>query len=164
MPAARRSPASTATARSPAHRASRGSTTRRSWCWRSPSTMSGVGGWSIQQLVEFLAAVSSREDGAATMHTAVERAAEALEAEVGALVVDGQVATSVGFAAGEVPAAELVAAADGAECVELPGLGACAVATAPVTGPRKKTLILARAGGEPFGRPDINLLRGMARV
>src|SRR3954453_2966487 len=156
MPAARRSPASTATARSPAHRASRGSTTRRSWCWRSPSTMSGVGGWSVQQLVEFLAAVSSQEDGAATMHTAVERAAEALEAEVGALVVDGQVATSVGFAAGEGPAAELVAAgevpaaepgaaADGAECVELPGLGACVIATAPVTGPRKKTLILARA-------------------
>src|SRR5689334_4936987 len=123
--------------------------------------MSGVGGWSIQQLVEFLAAVSSRGDGPATMRTAVERAAEALDAEVGALVVDGRVVTSVGFAAGDVPEAELAAALE-ADTIELPGLGPCVATRAPVA--PEGAMVLARQGGESFSRADVNLLRGMARV
>ncbi|MEA2501666.1 MAG: hypothetical protein QOD01_1777, partial [Actinomycetota bacterium] len=53
--------------------------------------------WSTQQLAEFLAAVSSSETEASAALTAVERAAEALEAEVAAIVCGGEVVAAVGY-------------------------------------------------------------------
>ena len=55
--------------------------------------------WSTHQLAEFLAAVSSFKDEASATRGAIERAAEAFEAEVGAIVRNGSVVSSVGFPA-----------------------------------------------------------------
>jgi diguanylate cyclase (GGDEF)-like protein len=122
--------------------------------------------WSTHQLVEFLAGVSASADVEAAMRGAVERAAEALEAEVGALIVGDRVVTSVGFPGGRAPEPELLAlagAADG-EAADLPGVGRCRVAGATLEGEREARLVLARLGDDPFSREDVNLLRGMGRV
>ena len=126
--------------------------------------MSGTN-WSTQQLAEFLAVVSSVPDPAAALREAIERAAEALEAEVGAVVQGGVVRASVGFPVAEAPEAELAAiVAAGAETAELPGLGLCRVTIAPLEGAAEGAMLLARMGDDPFDRPEISLVRGMARV
>ena len=96
---------------------------------------------------------------------AIERSAEALEAEVGAVVQDGELKASIGFPAGQAPAAELVEAAttDASE-IDLPGLGRCAATVARLDGDAPGFLLLGRIGGEEFSREDVNLLRGMSRV
>ena len=112
----------------------------------APSPATGAG-WHAQQIAEFLAAVSAYEHEAAALDGAVERAAEAMEAEVAAVVRDGQVPASVGFRAGQVPVAAVVAAAapgpgtaapgpgaaaaTGAAALHVPGVGDCATVTVP---------------------------------
>ena len=59
--------------------------------------MTSARSWSTHQLVEFMAGVSASEDVESAMRLAVERAAEALEAEVGALLTPDRVVTSIGF-------------------------------------------------------------------
>src|SRR5205823_13861418 len=61
--------------------------------------MSDSSTWLTQQLVEFLAAVSSSPDERIAIRTALERAAEAFEAEVGAVELGGEVVASVGLPA-----------------------------------------------------------------
>jgi diguanylate cyclase (GGDEF)-like protein len=124
-----------------------------------------VADWSTHQLTEFLAAVSACEDEDEATREAVERAAEALEAELGAVVRGGSIVASVGFPRGRVLEAELAAVATGrAERLEVPGLGVCATAVAPLDDDPSGRLVLARASGEPFDREDVSLLRGMSRV
>ncbi|MEA2256356.1 MAG: hypothetical protein QOG35_2401, partial [Solirubrobacteraceae bacterium] len=123
------------------------------------------GNWSTQQLAEFLAVVSAVPEPAAAVREAVERAAEALEAEVGAVVQDGAVTASVGFPAGAVPEDDLLALAlAAADAADLPGLGPCRIAVAPLEGAESGSILLARLGDVPFDRPEISLVRGMARV
>ena len=124
-----------------------------------------VGNWSTQQLAEFLAVVSSVPEPAAAIREAIERSAEALEAEVGAIVQDGAVTACVGFPAGMVPEAELLelATSDG-DVADLPGLGECRVAVVPLEGAGDGCMLLARMGDDPFDRPEISLMRGMGRV
>ena len=77
--------------------------------------------WSTQQLAEFLGAVSVCETEASAALTAVERAAEALEAEVAAIVCGGEIVAAVGYPEGAAPAGELMTVAkDGGELV-VPG-------------------------------------------
>ncbi len=122
----------------------------------------GPSEWHAQQLAEFLAAVWAYEDEPSALDGAVERAAEALEAEVAAVVRSGVVAASVGFRAGRTPVEDVVAAASGAAPgLMVPGIGDCAVVTAPVDD--ATTLVLARSGGA-FASDEALLLRGMARV
>src|SRR2546429_515352 len=68
--------------------------------------------WSTQQLAEFLAVVSSAETEAAAARAAVERAAEALDAAVGAIVCGGGAAAAAGVPRGAPPVADESAAAD----------------------------------------------------
>src|SRR5205814_9179013 len=72
-------------------------------------TMTHVG-WSTHQLAEYLASISAFSDEESLTHGAVDRAAEAFEAEVGALIAGGRVIYAVGFPAGGVPEADLLAA------------------------------------------------------
>jgi diguanylate cyclase (GGDEF)-like protein len=124
-----------------------------------------LGTWSTHQLTEFLAAVSASGDEHAATIEAVERAAEALEAELGAVVRAGSVVASVGFPRGRVPAAELVDLAAGAvDRLELPGIGTCSTAVVALDDDSSGRLVLARVSREPFGPEDISLLRGMSRV
>jgi diguanylate cyclase (GGDEF)-like protein len=120
--------------------------------------------WTTQQLVEFLSLVSSFPDEQSAIGGAVERAAEALEAEVGAVVSDGRVRASTGFPADDVPVGPLLAAAEGSSrSIDVPGAGACAVLSVPLEDGMSGWLVLAR-GGEDFNRQESNLLRGMGRV
>jgi diguanylate cyclase (GGDEF)-like protein len=121
--------------------------------------------WTTQQLAEFLAAVTAFNDGHSAVRGGVERAAEALDAEVAALVNGGGVVESIGFPAGDAPEEELVAAAahDLIE-LELPVVGSCEVMTAELGEDHGGTLLVARAGGISYSQEEADLLRGMGRV
>jgi hypothetical protein len=53
--------------------------------------------WSIHQLTEYFEAVASQDNEFAAARGAIELAAEALGAELGALVRDGELLTCVGW-------------------------------------------------------------------
>lgn len=119
--------------------------------------------WSTQQLAEFLAAVSVAPDYACAARLAVERAAEALEAEIAAIVRDGSVEAAIGFPEGQAPEAELVAAVSQPP-QELPGVGSCRTVAAPFDDERGAWLLAARIGDEGFAADELVLARSMARV
>ena len=119
--------------------------------------------WSTQQLAEFLAAVSVATDYPRAARVAVERAAEALEAEIAAVVRDGAVEASIGFPEGSVPVPEIVAAVDHA-AMAFPGLGPCRTTAAPFDDKRGAWLVLGRLGPEGFSAEEVVLARSMARV
>lgn len=118
----------------------------------------------IQQLVELMAVVSSSTDEASAVQHAVERSAQALEAEVAAVVFEGKVAASIGFPLGAVPNDDIVAVSlHEQDWLEVPGVGRCSVAAAAWEGSKPGHLVLAR-WGEPFAIEEQNLVRGMARL
>src|SRR5207244_8511028 len=120
--------------------------------------------WRPEQLTEFLAAVSSYVDEQSACDGAVERAAEAIEAEVGVLLRDGVVVSSVGFPQGKVPDEVLQALVDGRRrWLSIPGVGVCAVLSLPFDDDPPGHLIVARSG-EDFTHGEVSLLRGMGRV
>ena len=126
--------------------------------------MNPSGDWSGQQLAEFLAAVSSYSHEAAAIAGAVERAAEAVEAEVAAIVRGGRVVSSVGFPHGRVPVDELCRAAGGeVHAVDVPGAGPCTVIAVAFEDDCPAFLLLARSG-EGFAPQETALVRAMARV
>ena len=123
--------------------------------------------WFPQQLVAFLEAVWSARTEAAAGLMAVERAAEALDAEIAAIVCADRVVAAVGYPEGAIPVRELtLIAADGAHReLTVPGAGVCRAATVSLDYPAGATFILARAGpGGSLGHDEASLLRGMARV
>ena len=120
--------------------------------------------WLSHQLSEFLAAVSSYPDEAAALEGGVERLAEAVEAEVAAVVVDGRVAACVGFRPGQAPSDRLAAIRIGTSTVDLPGLGpAFALAVDMEDGERDAKALLLRVDA-PFTREEAIVVRGMART
>jgi signal transduction histidine kinase len=121
--------------------------------------------WSTQQLAEFLAAVSSCETEASAALAAVERAAEALEAEVAAIVCGGEVVAAVGYPEGAAPAAELISvAAGGPGELAVPGVGACPATAVALEHPPGATLVFARSGSNSLSGEEASLLHGMASV
>jgi signal transduction histidine kinase len=120
--------------------------------------------WSTQQLAEFLAAVSTRETEVSAAVAAVEWAAEALDAEVAAILRGGEVVAAVGYPEGAEPAAELSAVAAGRDQLNVPGVGACPAAAVALEHPPGGILVLARSGTEGLSAEEASLLRGMARV
>jgi diguanylate cyclase (GGDEF)-like protein len=127
--------------------------------------MTGEDGWiQGQQLLELLAVISSYPDEDSAMRGAVERAAQALEAEVAAVVFGDRVAASVGFPAGQVPEAELVAVARKEQRKLLvPGVGQCLTTAAGWGGTHPGHLVMAR-WGEHFSVQEQSMVRGMARL
>jgi two-component sensor histidine kinase len=128
--------------------------------------MTTAGGWATHQLAEFLALVSSFLDERAALHGAAERAAEALEAEVGVAVVDGLVRASVGFPAGDVPLEAILALADDWQerSVDLPGLGRGRAALARLGEDDGAWLLVVRRSEDAYDAGEVSLLRAMARV
>lgn len=122
--------------------------------------------WSTQQLAEFLAVVSSSESEASAALAAVERAAEALDAEVAAIVANAELVAAVGYPEGAAPVTELDAVVPGVAGCQLtvPGVGACPATAVALEHPPEATLILARSGAGGLSREEAALLRGMARV
>jgi len=121
-------------------------------------------GWSTQQLAEFVVAISGAPDVLSALERGVERAAEALDAEVGALVRDGAVVASVGWPRFEIPEVDLaaVAAARGGE-IAIPGFGLRPAAVVALDDERRSMLVLARSG-EPLDTFELGLVRGMAQA
>jgi signal transduction histidine kinase len=120
--------------------------------------------WSTQQLAEFIAGVSVADSESAAAREAVERAAEALDADVAAIVCGGELVAAVGYPEGSVPVGELERVMPGAVRAELdvPGAGRCAAAAAALEHPPGATLVLARPS--VLTSQETGLLRGMARV
>ncbi|HWF34680.1 MAG TPA: EAL domain-containing protein [Solirubrobacteraceae bacterium] len=127
--------------------------------------MPGIGeSWSTQQLTEFVTMVGACQDEEAAIRDGIERAAEALEAEVAAVIRDGDVLASIGFPVSDVPVAKLIlAAGEELPALDVPGVGSCVVVVAEL-GDDGGRLLVARHGQECFSRQEANLLRGMARV
>src|SRR6266536_6074529 len=93
--------------------------------------------WSTQQLAEFVVAVSAADSVQDAALTAVERTAEALDADVAAIVGGGEVVCAVGYAEGTAPVADLEAVKPGlgGASLEVPGVGTCAAAAASLEYP-----------------------------
>jgi signal transduction histidine kinase len=120
--------------------------------------------WPTQQLAEFVASVSPSTTEASAARAAVERAADVFDAEVAAIVADGELLAAVGYAEGTEPVDELNLVRPGApdSRLKVPGVGWCAVAAAGLAYPPGATLILARP--HALTRQETALLGGMARV
>jgi diguanylate cyclase (GGDEF)-like protein len=122
------------------------------------------GGWTTQQLAEFVGAISGQADHETTIRVAIERAAEVTESEAGAILSGGELITSIGFGREEPPLAGLAAVAAGTqEQVSVPGVGECQAIAVPLSEGGGDFLVLARFGA-PFDREESNLLRAAARV
>jgi len=121
--------------------------------------------WSAQVLGRFIALVSAARTEAVAARVAVEHAAEALDADVAAMVCSGEVIAAVGYPEGTVPGAECVRVRVGiADWLEVPGIGRCAAVAASMEYPPGATLVLARPGRGAWSPGQAALLQGMARV
>ena len=121
--------------------------------------------WSTQQLAEFLAAVSSLTDETAARRGAVERASEALEAEVAAVVQEGSPVIAIGYPRSGTPSDLLTQVAkEGRGELEVPGVGRCRVVSVKLEDTDSGWLLVARSGDQQFTPQEMNLLNGMARV
>ncbi|MFN2582433.1 MAG: putative bifunctional diguanylate cyclase/phosphodiesterase, partial [Candidatus Dormibacteria bacterium] len=120
--------------------------------------------WSTQQLSEFLVAAAASRDEAAAVDCAIQWAAEALEAEVAAIVSTNDVLAAVGYPRGRVPVDELLCVARG-DCRELDlrGVGRLHAVAEPVEH-IEGALVLGRSGDDGFNAEEIGLLRAMART
>src|SRR5919198_316733 len=121
--------------------------------------------WSTSQLAEFVAVVSATRDEASALRSAVERAAEAFDAEFAAIIRDGTVFCAVGFPQDANPDPRLLEIGEGGRgVIGVPGIGECPAVAAPFEGWLPGSLIVARAGDEGFSPQERNLLRAMGRV
>src|ERR1700737_2125791 len=125
--------------------------------------MDTAAAWSTQQLIEFLAVVSAFDTGNGAALGAVERAAEALDAEVVAIVAGGKVIAAVGYQEGTAPVDELQSVAMGASrLLQVQGVGLCPAIAISLDYPPDAAMVLART--ERLGRDEISVLQGMAHV
>src|SRR5918994_2981941 len=120
--------------------------------------------WAAQQLAELLTKLSDCESVVDAERRAIEHAAEAMEAEVGVLVRDGAVHTSIGFPPGAVPTVAITAVIEeGSRGLAFAGMELDAVAV-PLAGEQVAHLVLARSRPWEFDAQEANLLRAMGRV
>ncbi|GAA3195278.1 PAS domain S-box protein [Dactylosporangium siamense] len=120
---------------------------------------------STQSLAEFLAAVSAAPDAAAATLVAAERAARALEGEVGIVLGRDGAVSSVGFPVGRLPLAEITEVVNRRKAMlEVPGAGSCHTVVVPLDGGSPGHLLVARLGEDGFSVDEVSLVRSMARV
>src|SRR6266550_4254621 len=100
--------------------------------------------WAAQQLTEYLTRLGACEDVCTALRTGLERAAEAFEAEAGAIVRGGSVVAAIGFTGGEPPAVGW--ARPGERSAMVPGLGTVAAVAAPLDDVGEGWVALARDG------------------
>ncbi len=125
----------------------------------------GASGWALEQLTAYLFGLASAGDPDAVVLEALDRAAEAMEAEVAALILDGNVISSIGFANGKAPVETLLHTVAGRLTqADLPGVGPCHVSGASFESEGDYCLIVARTGDVAFSAEERNLLRGMSRA
>jgi diguanylate cyclase (GGDEF)-like protein len=115
-------------------------------------------------LAEFLAAVSAADDEDSMLRTGLQLATEAVDAEVGAIVVRGRPSMTLGYGDEVAPAAELLAVCGGATAAPVPGAGLSPAVALDLEHPAHAHLVIARAGTREFSSEECGLLRAMARV
>ena len=121
--------------------------------------------WSTQQLTEFVVAVSDAPNEGEALREALVRMAEALDADVAAVVRSGTLAASLGWPEGQAPETALLAVAERGEgTIEVPGSGPVAVIVADLGDDAGACLLLARAAEPRFDAVESGLVRGMART
>ncbi|WP_229074984.1 bifunctional diguanylate cyclase/phosphodiesterase [Actinoplanes sp. DH11] len=120
--------------------------------------------WSTHQLTEYFTAVSASADEEVAIRVAVERALEALDAEVGAVLLAGDdgVRGLTGLPV-TVLAEQLRPAFHGEPVVELPLLGEANGAQAGLGSDIDGELVVARVDDE-FSTEERQMLQGMAQV
>lgn len=119
--------------------------------------------WSTLQLSEFLAGVSAFQDEHSAYQGAIERAAEALTAEIGMIVDGTRVVASVGLPEADPRGSTIVAAhLAGRRWLTLDDVGVCAVLDARVEAGVDTHLVLARSGPVGFSPDEATLLGDMA--
>jgi diguanylate cyclase (GGDEF)-like protein len=116
-------------------------------------------------LTDFLERILTGDDARGAHQNGVEHIAEALGAEVCAIVDGDGLAAMVGFPPGGAPVDELPAIArDRPACAPLTGLGQCVTEAVSLDRDSGAVLVVARMEGHPFSGPQVSLLRGMART
>ena len=128
--------------------------------------MATPGSWALQQMVRYLMELAPGPDAVLdrghTLRVGMERAAEALEAEVAVVLWEGRPVESLGFGSSDLPLRDVLAVAAGdATSIEVPGIGACAAISVSVD--RSGQLVLARAGDD-FGPEELTIVRALGRI
>jgi diguanylate cyclase (GGDEF)-like protein len=120
--------------------------------------------WSMHQLTEYFAAISASSDEETAIKVAVERAVEALDAEVGAARLDARGAWrgTIGLAA-RLPASVVEPVLRGASSVELPELGTAYACGADFGSAMDGCLFVARMS-DPLSAEERQMLQGMAQI
>ncbi|MEK6250632.1 MAG: EAL domain-containing protein [Actinomycetota bacterium] len=122
-------------------------------------------GWSTRQLAEFLEAMSAVGDMATARRAAVDRVAEALEAELAAVVTDKGVLVAIGLDPEQVSGTALAAVREGrSKTIEVPGLGRCAAVSIAIGGKEDASLLVARTAQERFTSEELSVARGLAHA
>lgn len=123
------------------------------------------GSWAVQQLAGLLAGISSYSDEQSMLTGAAHRIAEAIDAEVCALVTtDGDVAAAIGFPADEVPVTVLheIVAADGGK-LDVAGLGRLRAEVVELDHEPVTSIVLARSSSA-LTQDDLHLVRAMGQA
>jgi diguanylate cyclase (GGDEF)-like protein len=121
--------------------------------------------WSTQQLTEMLALVGSLPADVDIVQRGLEHAVESLEGDVGAVVSDGRVVASLGYATGAVPEDALLAVARGDVAVlVVPGPGTCCTLVVDCEGLPGGRMLVGRRAPTDFASQERSLFRGFARV
>ena len=129
-----------------------------------PLDVTAAGSWSTQQLSEFLVAVAATGDQPAAIACAIQWAAEALDAEVAAVVAGTDVVDAVGYPRGGIPVDDLVAVSErDADELTLPSVGRLHAIAEPIDD-IDGSLVLGRSGDDGFNAEETGLLRAMART
>ncbi|BCY10571.1 GGDEF domain-containing protein [Actinoplanes sp. L3-i22] len=118
--------------------------------------------WSMLRLSEYFSAITRAGDEPAAARVAVQRATEAIDAELGAVIWNGALAASVGLGRSPEPAL-FTEIRPGSESVRFPGFGDAFVTVHALDGDYDERLVVARAD-EPFAPEERQMLQGMAKV
>jgi diguanylate cyclase (GGDEF)-like protein len=118
--------------------------------------------WSVLQLTEFFTAITRAGDIGSAARIAVQRASEATDSELAAVVCGDTVPASVGLGRNPDPAV-FTGLAPGNDVVDFPRLGPMHVTVHPLDSDTGERLIVARAEA-PFAAEERQMLQGMTRV
>jgi diguanylate cyclase (GGDEF)-like protein len=118
--------------------------------------------WSMLRLSEYFSAITRAGDEPAAARVAVQRATEATDAELGAVIWGGALGASVGLGRSPEPAL-FTGVRPGAETASFPGFGDAFVTVHALDGGYDERLVVARADG-PFTPEERQMLQGMAKV
>jgi diguanylate cyclase (GGDEF)-like protein len=118
--------------------------------------------WSTHELAEYFVAVCAQHTVDAAIQVAVERAAEALDAEVGAAVIGGAVERCYGLPPGTATDG-LLSVAAGRAAIALPGLATVHACASRLERGSTDALVLGRLR-VAFSGEERQMLQGMAQV